>query len=108
MYLQLQKKDCTLYYDTTDVAEGYHAVNVVIEDFARPYNRKSKALSKVSLSFLLLVEEQTAVCEKPVIVAPLEACKTVRPGEHFEMVIRAEAGTPLKPYVYCSYPITQD
>ncbi|XP_072036774.1 uncharacterized protein [Amphiura filiformis] len=94
--LTIQKKDCSLYYDTSDVGEGYHAVNVIIEDYARPYNRKSKALSKVSLLFLLLVEQETEVCLKPIIVDP-PSCITVRPGEHFEMIVRAEAGDASKP-----------
>ena len=71
-------------------------MNVIIEDYTRPYNRKSKPLSKVSLLFLLLVEEPTEVCQKPNIVETPK-CKTARPGEQFQMVVRAEAGDPLKP-----------
>ena len=74
-------------------------MNVIIEDFTRPYNRKSKPLSKVSLLFLLLVEEATEVCQKPNIVET-PRCKTARPGEQFQMVVRAEAGDPLKPWVF--------
>ncbi|XP_072036773.1 uncharacterized protein [Amphiura filiformis] len=96
--LTIQNKDCSLYFDTTDVGVGYHAVNVIIEDFARPYinRRKSNPLSKVSLLFLLHVVEQTEVCLKPIIIDP-PTCITVRPGEHFEMIVRAEAGDPSIP-----------
>ena len=94
----MQKKDCTLYFDTRDVEEGYHAVNVMIEDHIRPVKRKSKPLSKVPLLFLLFVDKEDLTCPMPMLLDP-PSCKTAQPGELFQMVIRADPGDPSKPYV---------
>lgn len=79
-------------------------MNVIIEDYMRPVKRKSKALSKVPLLFLLLVDGKSASCEKPSFV-DTPSCKTVRPGERFSMVIRADPGDPAKPYVLTPFKI---
>ncbi|XP_072035478.1 uncharacterized protein [Amphiura filiformis] len=94
--LKINYKDCTLDFDTRNVEEGNHAVNVIIEDYIRPVKRKSQPLSKVSLLFLLYVERESTSCLKPMIIDP-PSCKSIRPDEHFEMVIRAEPGDPWKP-----------
>ena len=85
-------------FNTRNIAEGYHAVNLMIEDYIRPVKRKSKPKSKVPLLFLLFVDGQSDMCLKPIIVDPL-ACKTIRPDETFQMAIRADPGDPTKPYV---------
>ena len=84
--------------NTTGIAEGYHAVNIIVEDYIRPVKRKSIPLSKTSLLFLIQIEAGEKKCSKPRIVDP-PTCRSIRPGEHFEMVIQAEAGDATKPYV---------
>ncbi|XP_072049004.1 uncharacterized protein [Amphiura filiformis] len=92
----INKRSCTIKLNTTNVAEGYHAVNVIVEDYIRPVKRKSKPLSKISLLFLLQVEGGDEKCSKPTIVDP-PSCKSIRPGEHFEMIVLAEAADATKP-----------
>ncbi|XP_072036771.1 uncharacterized protein [Amphiura filiformis] len=97
--LTIDKKGCILHFNTSDpkVTPGKHAVNVIIQDYLKPFNWKtSEALSKISLLFLLDVDEESATCAKPNIIDP-PLCKTVRPGNTFEMVIVAEAGDESKP-----------
>ena len=95
---RFQKKTCTLDFDTRDIPEGYHAVNVVIEDYVRPVKRRSKPLSEVSLLFLLYVERESTSCMKPDIIDP-PTCMSIQPNKTFEMVVRADPGDPLTPYV---------
>ncbi|XP_072036772.1 uncharacterized protein [Amphiura filiformis] len=97
--LTINAKGCILHFDTShpDVTPGKHAVNVIIEDFLKPFNKKtSQALSKVSLLFLLDVDEESDTCAKPDIIDP-PLCKTVRPGNTLELVIVAEPGDATKP-----------
>ena len=76
--------------------DNYHAVNVVLEDFTYPYQQGSQPLSQASLLFLLMVDGDDDTCVKPVIVDPPK-CRSIRPGEYFEMVIEAESGDSSHP-----------
>ncbi len=92
-------------FNTANIAPGYHAVNVIIEDFLRlteQYGKKKNKtpLSKVSLLFLLDVAEDSDTCNKPNIIDPLQ-CITVRPGEQMQITVVAEPGDPAKPYDLC-------
>ena len=90
-----------MHFNTNNVEPGHHAVNVIIEDFARPPpgmppNKKASSLSKVSLLFLMEVGEESATCAKPNITSP-QQCMMVRPGEQTTLVVKADPGDPSKP-----------
>ena len=90
-----------MHFNTRNIDPGYHAVNVIIEDYARPppgvpRNKKASPLSKVSLLFLMEVGEESATCAKPNIIST-KRCMMVSPGEQATLVVKADPGDPLKP-----------
>ena len=71
---------------------GWHAVNLIIEDFVN--ENSTTPLSKVSLQFLLSVLD-TATCTKPKVIAPPTGlCRTIPAEELFEfpLIVKVSPG----------------
>ncbi|XP_072045116.1 uncharacterized protein [Amphiura filiformis] len=96
--IRLFKKACVLSFAPVQLAPGYYAVTVMVEDFIN--TTSNKALSKVPIQFLLEVYASDRSCQRPEFVSPTPAaglCVPIAAGQDMQMTIAARNSDTSRP-----------
>ena len=92
------QRACVIALEPVDLAPGYYAVTVMVEDFIDTSSRK--ALSKVPLQFLLEVFASDRPCQRPYFIPHTPAdgvCYPIPAGQPMQMKIAARNSIPNRP-----------